>query len=1005
MRTRRSAVMVLAGLLTLAAASFWVHKVSRAAVIQGGPYSNQPIALSWDDSQLAVANPDVGTVSVFSVAGDKNTKISEVSVGKEPSGVAWSSDGNTLYVANQADGTLSVVLKNPGGGGYGGAGSTTTTTTITVGTEPHGMVLSASGRYLYVTNTRSNNVSVIDTTTNKVTATISNVGPEPRGIAITHGANITDTNATVYVTDFLALPSGNGEPDGFDDAKTGFVTAISTATNTVISTVKLATVADTGFKAAGDALNHIAPPATPVTTDFTFTTGAYPNQLNNLATHGNFAYLPNTGASPDGPVRFNVNVQSLLSVINTTTNLDAGQTINMQSAVNAQTNPTKLFITQPWAIAFKNAADTAYVVSAASNIVVKLAVVANTGAATVQNDPTDATKVFEIPVGKNPRGIVINSTDTRAYVWNYVSRDVSVIDLTQSPEKVSATLVSTAQPTPGTLDDKIHVGRELFFTSVGVFDPPASGQPAITGRMSNNGWGSCGSCHPNGLTDNVVWIFASGPRRTVPLHSTFLSTDATQQRALNWSAIFDELPAFEGNIRNVSGGLGIFVQADGITQTAAVPSFTLAAAGQKQLTVRGVGGWDGITAYVQHGIRPPISPATNASTTDPDIAAGRQLFTQANCQSCHGTGLWTTSRVRFTPPPDPSLVQNTELIGELRQVGTFNASATNEIRATAAAPLGPDGFNPPSLLSIFAFAQTFFHGGSALSLGDVLTNVAHRSAGTGTDTLASATAQAQLVKFLNSIDGSTAPINPPAAQLNAGGIVNAASGTFGVKGVAPGSIAGVYGTGLALVLQAAAATPLPKSLGGAIFNIGSASSAFFFAAPTQLNVQIPWESPLGSTVTATSTVGSSTSTTQANIVQFSPGIFTTAQSGTGQGIIVNAATNLLAAPVGAFPGSTPISPGAVITIYCTGLGSVVNPPATGAVAGASPLPATNVQATATIGGVSAPVSYSGLTPGGVGLYQVNAQVPTGLTAGNALPVVISIGGVSSNTVTIAVAAK
>ena len=46
----------------------------------------------------------------------------------------------------------------------------------------------------------------------------------------------------------------------------------------------------------------------------------------------------------------------------------------MQSAVNAQTNPTKLFITQPWAIAFKNSADTAYVVSAASNIVVKLAV-------------------------------------------------------------------------------------------------------------------------------------------------------------------------------------------------------------------------------------------------------------------------------------------------------------------------------------------------------------------------------------------------------------------------------------------------------------------------------------------------------------------------------------------------------------------------------------------------------------------------------------------------------
>ena len=986
----RPIIIVFSALLTFAAASIWLHRPSAAATPYGGPFSNQPLALSWDDSMLAVCNIDVGTVSIFQVAGDKNTKVAEVKVGNEPVGVAWSPDATSLYVANQADGTVAVVSQLNG--------SYQVTATIPVGTEPHGMVLSASGKKLYVTNTRSNNVSVIDITLNYVTSVISNVGPEPRGIAITHGAGSTDNNQVVYVTDFLALPQGS-HPDGFDDAKTGFVTAISVATDTVIGTIKLATVADTGFKAAGDALQHIAAPATPVTTDFTFTTGAYPNQLNNLATHGNFAYLPNTGASPNGPVRFNVNTQSLLSVIDVRTNKDAGQTINMQSAVGAQANPTKLFITQPWAIAFKNNADTAYVVSQASNIVVKLTVDAN-GKATVQSDPTDTTRVFEIPVGKAPRGIVINSTDTRAYVFNYISRDVSVIDLTQTAEKVLATVVSTAQPVAGTLADKVHVGRELFFTSVGVFDPPAAGQPAITGRMSNNGWGSCGACHPNGLSDNVVWIFASGPRRTVPLHSTFLAGDATQQRALNWSAIFDEIAAFEGNIRNVSGGLGIFVQADGITQTTAFPSFTLGSAGLKQLTVRSVGGWDAITAYIQNGIRPPLSPAIK---TDPDIAAGRTLFTQANCQSCHGTGLWTTSRVRFTPPPDPSLVQNTELIGELRQVGTFDKTALNEVRATAAAPLGADGFNPPSLLSIFAFAQTFFHGGSSNTLDDVLTNVAHRSSGTGTDTLTSATARAQLVKFLNSIDGTTAPINPPGSQLNAGGIVNAASGVLGAKGVAPGSIAGVYGTGLSLVLQIAAAVPLPKSIGGATFNVGPAAAAFFYAAPTQLNVQIPWEAPLG-TVTATSTVGGSTSTTQVSVVQFSPGIFTTNAGGSGQGIVVGTITNLLAAPVGAFPGSQPVSPGDIITIYCTGLGLVANQPATGAVAGASPLPQTPVQATATIGGLPATVGYSGLTPGGVGLYQVNATVPSGVTAGNAVPLTISIGGVTSNSVTLAVAA-
>ncbi|HEY2012715.1 MAG TPA: hypothetical protein VGH38_04400, partial [Bryobacteraceae bacterium] len=433
---------------------------------------------------------------------------------------------------------------------------------------------------------------------------------------------------------------------------------------------------------------------------------------------------------------------------------------------------------------------------------------------------------------------------------------------------------------------------------------------------------------------------------------------------------------------------------------AAIGAFTPATTGQNQLKVRGVPAWDAIKAYVQSGIRAPLS---GASKSDPDVAAGRQLFTQANCQSCHGTALWTTSRVRQTPPPDASLIQNTQLIGELRQVGTFDAKGSNEVRATAAAPLGNDGFNPPSLLSISAFPQTFFHGGSANSLDEVLANVAHRSAGSAdgtTDTLSSATARAQLVKFLLSIDGTTAPIDPAASQLISGGVLNNASGHLGVAGVAPGSIASVYGSGLALARQPAGQVPLPKNLAGAVLTIGTAQAAFFYASPGQLNLQIPWEAPLGN-ATATSTVGGSTSNTAVNVVQFAPGIYTTAQSGSGQGIIVGP-TNGIAAPAGAFPGSQPVKAGDFITIYCTGLGAVANQPATGAVATASPLPKTNTQATVSIGGLPATVSYSGLTPGAVGLYQVNAQVPAGVTAGSAVPVTIAIGGAASNTVSIAV---
>jgi uncharacterized protein (TIGR03437 family) len=48
------------------------------------------------------------------------------------------------------------------------------------------------------------------------------------------------------------------------------------------------------------------------------------------------------------------------------------------------------------------------------------------------------------------------------------------------------------------------------------------------------------------------------------------------------------------------------------------------------------------------------------------------------------------------------------------------------------------------------------------------------------------------------------------------------------------------------------------------------------------------------------------------------------------------------------------------------------------------------------------VTFSGLAPGFIGEYQVNVLVPAGVTPGSAVPVVLTIGGVTSNTVTMAV---
>ena len=91
-----------------------------------------------------------------------------------------------------------------------------------------------------------------------------------------------------------------------------------------------------------------------------------------------------------------------------------------------------------------------------------------------------------------------------------------------------------------------------------------------------------------------------------------------------------------------------------------------------------------------------------------------------------------------------------------------------------------------------------------------------------------------------------------------------------------------------------------------------------------------------------------------------------------------------------------------ISIYATGLGDVSNRPAAGAASPTSPLSYTVAAPEVTIGGVSAPVIFSGLAPGFVGLYQINVKVPDGVPTGAEVPTVLKIGGVASNAATIAI---
>ena len=245
----------------------------------------------------------------------------------------------------------------------------------------------------------------------------------------------------------------------------------------------------------------------------------------------------------------------------------------------------------------------------------------------------------------------------------------------------------------------------------------------------------------------------------------------------------------------------------------------------------------------------------------------------------------------------------------------------------------------------------------------------------------------------------TITAGPP--TINFGGIVNAAS-SAGLP-LAAGAIASVFGTNFSASAASASSLPLPTTLGGVSLAINGVAAPLFAVTPQQINFQIPWEMLGQSQATIVVTVnGVASNPATINLSTFSPGIFTLNQQGSGQGAILIGGTPILAAPVGTTSTSRPARRGEFVTIFCTGLGPVTNSPATGAAPPTVPQSLTTANPVVTVGGSPAAVSYSGLAPTFVGLYQVNIQIPQDAPTGDAVSVALVIGGVPSNPVTLAV---
>jgi uncharacterized protein (TIGR03437 family) len=221
-----------------------------------------------------------------------------------------------------------------------------------------------------------------------------------------------------------------------------------------------------------------------------------------------------------------------------------------------------------------------------------------------------------------------------------------------------------------------------------------------------------------------------------------------------------------------------------------------------------------------------------------------------------------------------------------------------------------------------------------------------------------------------------------APRIAPSGIVNSASFA---SAVAPGSIVSIFGANLATgEVNWAGGSNVATMLGNVSVTFAGRKAPLFYVSPSQINAQVPFEVVTGQVPVIVTVGDNSSEPVNASIVPTSPGLY---QFGAGRAMVQNENGELNTTSNGAVAGS-------VLVAYLTGQGLLNRALATGEQAPNSPFFAPRVPVTATIGGRSAEVIFAGLSPGFVGLLQVNLRVPAVSAGDHSL--VVDMGGIKSN---------
>ncbi len=624
----------------------------------GLPPVSRALALTADGASLWVVNPDSDSVSVIDTSS--RTLRREISLSGNIPAVDPTTNRYDPPVTPRA-----LALDEPLGKLYVAGefssqiyvidlATMTVMGTIPIAAEPTAVVASPDGKTVYVVSHQAATVSRIDTTTDEVTATLV-IGQSP------WGASLRADGSALNVSHFLLDPG---------------VTVIDTASFTVRGFTSLP---DQPRDPGGDKL------------------------IPSGKVRGAYSVVPRPGTgelwvphlllaigTPQPDLDFESTVFPTISTLApggqaTTTRIlfkpptEAGAPGNFSDSCSG-----------PRDVAFTPAGKYALVALAQSEDVMIFG--------TTTDDEVDLVR----PVPSTMlEGIVVDPTRATANLLGPKSHPGTQRAKPEAPAGPTVTVdgapidALTADPMPANL----RLGQRLFYTANSAAYP-----------VTQNFWVACSTCHLEGRSDAVTWLFAQGPRDTPsnaggPINTGFLFRQAVRNDVID----------YDQTIRVEQGG------AYDRTNPAQLPQL------------------QALAAYVNYAIPFPPNPnlASNGTLT-PSQQNGQALFA-TSCATCHAGPFFTDSGMG-NPTLDPAGPVVLHDIGTCVTTGAHPDVASTDIDGD---PRTPCAFDTPTLRGIFA-TPPYFHDGSAATLLDAVMRIPV-SAGL------TAAQQADLVNYLETL--------------------------------------------------------------------------------------------------------------------------------------------------------------------------------------------------------------------------------------------------------------